>query len=67
MERFNKDKKQIKDNLNIRCQRKATTDEYQCGRCKARKCTYYELQTRCADEPMTTFITCKPCGHRWKI
>lgn len=61
------EKKQIKDNLKYGVKEQATTDEYQCGRCKARECTYYELQTRCADEPMTTFITCKPCGHKWKI
>lgn len=60
-------KKQEKDDLKYGVKEQATTDEYQCGRCKARECTYYELQTRSADEPMTTFITCKPCGHRWKI
>ena len=30
------------------------------------QCTYYQLQTRSADEPMTTFITCIKCGTRWK-
>ena len=30
------------------------------------KCTYYQLQTRSADEPMTTFVTCINCGNRWK-
>jgi len=44
----------------------AMTDEFKCGRCKSRKCTYYELQTRSADEAMTTFITCLNCGNRWK-
>ena len=43
-----------------------STDIYQCNRCKARKCTYYQLQTRSADEPMTTFVTCLNCGKRWK-
>ena len=32
------------------------TKEYKCGRCKQRDCTYYQLQVRCSDEPMTTFI-----------
>ena len=44
----------------------AMTDQFKCGRCKQRKCTYYELQTRSADEGMTTFITCLTCGNFWK-
>jgi len=43
-----------------------STDIYQCHKCKQRKCTYYQLQTRSADEPMTTFVTCLNCGKRWK-
>ena len=30
------------------------------------QCTYYQLQTRSADEPMTTFVTCIKCNARWK-
>jgi DNA-directed RNA polymerase subunit M/transcription elongation factor TFIIS len=41
------------------------TDKWQCNNCKTRKCTYYELQTRSADEPMTIFIHCLNCGKRW--
>jgi DNA-directed RNA polymerase subunit M/transcription elongation factor TFIIS len=41
------------------------TDRWQCNSCKMRKCTYYELQTRSADEPMTIFIHCLNCGKRW--
>ena len=41
------------------------TDKWQCNGCKMRKCTYYELQTRSADEPMTIFIHCLNCGKRW--
>eukprot|EP01103_Thecamoeba_quadrilineata_P015703 TRINITY_DN5040_c0_g1_i1.p1 TRINITY_DN5040_c0_g1~~TRINITY_DN5040_c0_g1_i1.p1 ORF type:complete len:370 (-),score=101.86 TRINITY_DN5040_c0_g1_i1:143-1252(-) len=44
-----------------------TTDMFTCGKCKERKCTYSQLQTRSADEPMTTFITCCNCWNRWKI
>ncbi|KAL6054841.1 Transcription elongation factor [Balamuthia mandrillaris] len=44
----------------------ATTDMWRCGKCKERKCTFYQLQTRSADEPMTTFVTCTVCGNRWK-
>ena len=45
----------------------AMTDQFKCGRCKKRKCSYFELQTRSADEPMTVFITCINCGKRWKM
>jgi DNA-directed RNA polymerase subunit M/transcription elongation factor TFIIS len=41
------------------------TEKWMCNGCKQRKCTYYELQTRSADEPMTIFIHCLNCGKRW--
>ena len=44
----------------------AATDEFTCYKCKKKKCTYYQLQTRSADEPMTTFVTCLVCSNRWK-
>ena len=43
------------------------TSEYKCGRCKEKNCTYYQLQVRCSDEPMTTFINCLNCGNRWSF
>lgn len=39
---------------------------FRCGKCKSKKTTYYQLQTRSADEPMTTFVTCMNCEKRWK-
>lgn len=44
----------------------ASTDMFTCKKCKSKKCTYYELQTRSADEPATVFITCLDCGKNWK-
>ncbi|XP_065193906.1 transcription elongation factor A protein 2-like [Sycon ciliatum] len=44
-----------------------TTDLLKCSKCKQRKCTYNQLQTRSSDEPMTTFVFCQHCGHRWKF
>lgn len=39
-----------------------------CSNCKKKsKCDYYQLQTRSADEPMTTFVTCLECDRRWKF
>lgn len=40
------------------------TDLLKCGKCNKRNCTYNQLQTRSADEPMTTFVMCNECGHR---
>ncbi|KAJ6810667.1 transcription elongation factor TFIIS [Iris pallida] len=63
--------KQIKDKALFECERagapKATTDQFKCGRCGQRKTTYYQLQTRSADEPMTTFVTCVNCNNHWKF
>jgi DNA-directed RNA polymerase subunit M/transcription elongation factor TFIIS len=39
---------------------------FQCGKCRSWRTTYYQLQTRSADEPMTTFVNCVDCGKRWK-
>ncbi|KAI0519338.1 hypothetical protein KFK09_006782 [Dendrobium nobile] len=63
--------KQIQEKALFECERggppKATTDQFRCGRCGQRKCTYYQLQTRSADEPMTTFVTCVNCNNHWKF
>jgi DNA-directed RNA polymerase subunit M/transcription elongation factor TFIIS len=39
-----------------------------CSACKKKtNCDYYQMQTRSADEPMTTFVTCLECDKRWKF
>ncbi|NWS97741.1 TCEA1 protein, partial [Mionectes macconnelli] len=43
------------------------TDLFTCGKCKKKNCTYTQVQTRSADEPMTTFVVCNECGNRWKV
>lgn len=40
---------------------------YQCGKCHKRKTIFTEMQTRSADEPMTVFLTCLVCHHRWRM
>ena len=60
------DEKNKRDKLLYETRKEMATDIFKCGRCKKNECTYYQLQTRSADEPMTTFITCLNCGKRWK-
>jgi transcription elongation factor S-II len=60
--------KQIRDKNKYETNIEASTDNFTCpnSKCRSKKCTYYQLQTRSADEPMTTFVTCIDCGKRWK-
>ena len=39
---------------------------FECRKCKKKNTSYYQLQTRSADEPMTTFVTCINCNIHWK-
>ena len=45
----------------------ATTNRYKCKKCGQRKSIVYQLQTRGADEPMTTFVNCLICGSSFKF
>lgn len=45
----------------------AMTDQFKCGRCKKRECSYMELQTRSCDEPASIFVQCHCCGNRWRM
>ena len=58
--------KSIRDKNKYESVSEASTDTFQCRKCHSKKCTYYQMQTRSADEPMTTFVTCIDCGKRWK-
>ena len=55
-----RDKNKFEQNI------EAMTDTFTCRKCHSKKCTYYQMQTRSADEPMTTFVTCLNCDNRWK-
>ncbi len=59
-EKIKRDKNKFETNI------EAATDTFTCRKCKQNKCTYYQVQTRSADEPMTTFVTCLNCDNRWK-
>ena len=45
----------------------AMTDLFLCIKCRNRKCTYMERQTRSADEATTVFVKCLVCHHSWKM
>ena len=58
--------KEIRDKNKYNPVLEASTEEFTCRRCKSNQCTYYQMQTRSADEPMTTFVSCINCGSKWK-
>lgn len=41
------------------------TNLVQCTQCHSTKITYRMLQTRCADEAMTTIYKCQECQRQW--
>jgi transcription elongation factor S-II len=60
------DAKIKRDKLKYDTTIQASTNMFTCRKCKSKNCTYYQLQTRSADEPMTTFVSCIDCSARWK-
>jgi len=42
--------------------------EEKCPKCENARAYFMQIQTRSADEPMTTFYKCtsQDCGHRWR-
>ena len=60
------DAKIERDNNATKIDDAIATDEFKCWKCGNRKCTYYQMQTRSADEPMTTFVCCLSCANRWR-
>jgi hypothetical protein len=60
------DRRIMREQKALEGNRGMATDIFKCHGCGKRECTYYEMQTRSADEPMTIFITCVNCGKRWK-
>ena len=60
------EEKSRKDKLKYEFKPEAMTDIFKCRKCGSRSCSYYELQTRSADEPMTQFVNCLDCNNRWK-
>jgi DNA-directed RNA polymerase subunit M/transcription elongation factor TFIIS len=60
------DRQMLREQKLLEGNKGAATDRFKCNRCGKRECSYYEMQTRSADEPMTIFISCLNCGKRWR-
>lgn len=65
--------KRIEDKIHLDMRKQSHDNEiknqdglFKCGRCKSQKTSYYQMQTRSADEPMTVFVSCLSCGKNWK-
>ncbi|KEG06133.1 transcription elongation factor S-II [Trypanosoma grayi] len=43
----------------------AVTSLFKCPNCGKSRCSFYEQQTRSADEPTTKFLTCLECKYAW--
>ena len=57
-----------KENLDKAIPKEEVQEEglFKCNRCKSMKTSYYQLQTRSADESMTSYVTCLNCNMKWK-
>ena len=58
--------KSKRDKIKYELKPEAMTTLFKCRKCQSRETSYYEVQTRSADEPMTQFITCLKCHNRWR-
>ena len=56
-----------KDFIEYKKNNMATSDAYECRKCKMRKCKVYLIQTRSADEPMTIIVQCENCNCSFRI
>jgi DNA-directed RNA polymerase subunit M/transcription elongation factor TFIIS len=44
-----------------------SSSAFTCSKCKKKKCSVTQKQTRAGDEPATTFVTCLECGHQFSF
>jgi len=56
-----------KENIEQRENSISYSDAYKCYKCGESKSRVRQSQTRCADEPMTTFVTCLVCHNTFKF
>ena len=60
--------KNIIDKKNIQKKNVSTKKSaFKCKKCTSSEVDISQVQIRSGDEPPSTFITCKKCGHKYKI
>lgn len=59
-------RKMLRDKNKYETNIEATSNSFKCRKCHSIKTSHYQLQTRSADEPMTTFVSCINCDARWR-
>lgn len=57
--------KTLRDQSRYTNNQMACTEAYTCSRCHSKKCTFYAVQIRSSDEPMTVFVSCIDCGKNF--
>lgn len=62
------DKKSVIDANKFTTNVQASTDMFTCPvpKCRSKRCTYYTLQVRSADEPESVFVSCLDCGKNFR-
>ncbi len=55
------DDRMVQSNKNVQ-----TSDLFTCPKCKGKKCTFREVQTRSCDESATIFVDCVDCGNSFR-
>jgi transcription elongation factor S-II len=60
------DAKIKRDQFRFTNNQRACTSVYTCRKCRSNRCTFYTVQIRSADEPMTVFVACLDCGKNWR-
>lgn len=61
------EQKIVRDSNKYNNNLQSSTDMFTCKKCRGKRCTYFELQTRSADEPATIFVNCLDCGKNWRV
>jgi DNA-directed RNA polymerase subunit M/transcription elongation factor TFIIS len=56
-----------KNNTEEKLNNLPTVEWKPCRTCKCVQFSFYQLQTRSADEPMTTFYICKQCNKTYRV
>tara|TARA_B100000927_G_C16329358_1_gene414666 strand:+ start:150 stop:677 length:528 start_codon:yes stop_codon:yes gene_type:complete len=60
-------KKKMRDKKSVEQDLEGACEDFTCFKCGNNKTTYTQAQTRGADEPMTTFVSCLMCPNKWKM